>query len=180
MTTSEWVLSILTGVLVLATIYYAWQTQRMVREMREAREVQLRPKIILGIRILGPNDFYPKVMNAGGGPALDLRVRVALEPNGPSGDYATAFMAPGRDAGVILATESGRVTHIDEYKPFRTLRMKGECVDALGNTFTFDEMFDLAKWVQGFKGGMWARFLAFGGKEIRLSSSRTPSSTPRI
>jgi hypothetical protein len=157
MATSEWVLATLTAVLVLATIYYAWQTHRMVREMRAAREVQVRPKVILGIRILGPSDFYPKVVNAGAGPALDLRAAIALEPDGPSAEYASAFMTPGRDQGIILASESGRMTHIDEYRPFSTLRMTGECSDVLGNTFTFDETFDLTNFLDGFKSGMWAR-----------------------
>ena len=51
MTTSDWVISILTGVLVLVTGYYAWQTQEMVREMRRARKLQVMPKMMPGGRV---------------------------------------------------------------------------------------------------------------------------------
>jgi hypothetical protein len=158
MTASDWTISILTGVLVLATIYYAVKTHQMVVEMRRARELQVRPVLVPAIRVLGPNDFYPKVANTGAGAAIDVRVTLTLEPDGPAAGYSAPVMTPGSDAGVIVRDGSRKIMHIDDYASFSTVRMRGTCRDVLGNSFEMDEVFDLHRFIEGFTSGIWARF----------------------
>ena len=116
MRTSDWVIAVLTAFLVVATVYYAWQTrkavaqtQEMIREMRLSREVAVRPKVVPGVQILGPSNLYPRVANLGGGPAIDVRVSFTLEPEGPSTDYRVPYMRPGHAAGVMLIGEKGKI-----------------------------------------------------------------------
>lgn len=165
MTTSDWVLAILTGVLVLTTMYYAWQTRqtvsqnaKMVEEMRLSREVQVTPKLIPAMEILGPNDLLPRVANMGLGAAIRVNVTLTLGPDGPSATYIAAFMSPTRGASVFIHGDKGRhLSHISEFQPFETFRMKGECFDAIGRQHPVDETFDLRGYIRDFKAGMWAR-----------------------
>lgn len=71
---------VLTGVLVVITGYYAWQNQRMVLEMRKARELSVRPHLRLDLERLGGVSAALTVTNVGLGPALDVEVTLAFVP----------------------------------------------------------------------------------------------------
>jgi hypothetical protein len=163
-TASDWVTSILTGVLVLATIYYAKQTRATVKkmgetvdEMRLARESQLAPKLVPAIEKLGPNDLLPRIVNMGLGPGIRVKVRVTLEPNGPTAVYASPFMSPGHGASLFLHGAGRHLSHVSEFQPFASFRMEGECWDSLGKQYLVNEVFDLRGYISDFKAGMWAR-----------------------
>lgn len=157
MTASDWVISALTAVLVGATIYYAKQTRRTVEEMRRAREIQVMPKLIPAIEKLGPVALLPRVVNMGAGSALQVRLKVALEPDGPSTDYTAPFMSPGRGVSLFLRNESGYLTELTDFEPFESFRVEGECWNALGTRLKINEEFDLRGYIRDFKAGMWAR-----------------------
>jgi hypothetical protein len=98
----------------------------MVGEMRLAREIfSCGRSSFWRFASLAPNDLYPKVVNSGAGPAVDVRVSIALEPDGPSAKYSAPVMPPGREAGVIVKDQSDRITAFAAYSPYPTLRMKG-------------------------------------------------------
>jgi hypothetical protein len=48
--------------------------------------------------------------------------------------------------------------------------MQGTCSDVLGNAHSFNEVFDLAGYLEGFKSGMWARLpgLHKSGEPMKL------------
>src|SRR5467141_3361899 len=78
---------LLTLGLVAITAYYAWQTRRMVGEMRKAREMQVSPRLVLtlGPRVpgAGSSGDYLYVENVGPGIALEVDIEIALEPPAP-------------------------------------------------------------------------------------------------
>jgi hypothetical protein len=80
-------------------------------------------------------------------------------------------MTPGLDAGVILKDESDRkITDVAAYSRYATLRLSGTCRDVLGNAFEIDEVFDLRRFIEGFKSGTWARFpgVSRSGEPMKL------------
>jgi hypothetical protein len=164
MTTSDWVTSILTGVLVLATIYYAKQTRatvkemgKTVKEMRLAREAQVTPKLIGAIEKLGYDSMLPRVVNMGVGPAIDVKLTMTLEPDGPSVPYRAPFMSPGRGASLIPKGDTEYLVLINEFEPYETFLIEGECWDALGQKVDVHERFQLRAWIEDFRGGMQHR-----------------------
>jgi hypothetical protein len=73
-------LEILTGALALITAYYAWQTHRIVREMRATRAAQVLPHLVTRIRHYPGGGGVLRILNAGLGPALNVDVVITLEP----------------------------------------------------------------------------------------------------
>ena len=160
---ANWSLVAVTSVLVLTTIYYAWQTHQTVSELRTARGIQVRPRLIPAIEKIGPKDALPRVSNVGVGSALGVNVRLTLEPNGPSAEFHTAFLSPGRGQSLLLPKEAQTmedlnfISTLDELEAFQSLHLKGECTDALGEEHSIDESFDLSGYIRAFKSGVWAR-----------------------
>jgi hypothetical protein len=72
--------ALLTAVLIAVTTYYAAQNRRMVKEMAATRELSILPKLALEFLRLGPTAMDVLVKNVGPGPALDIEVRLILEP----------------------------------------------------------------------------------------------------
>jgi heme/copper-type cytochrome/quinol oxidase subunit 2 len=72
--------AVLTAVLVMVTAYYAWQTYRMVVEMRQDRRQRETPKVVLDLRSEGAAFAPPSVCNIGLGPALDVDVTMTFVP----------------------------------------------------------------------------------------------------
>jgi hypothetical protein len=161
--TSERAIVGLTIVLAVATIYYAWQTQRMVREMRAARSAQVAPVLVPTLMKLGGGGLLPRLVNAGVGPALRVRVVLALEPSGPNGAYQASFVSPGRGQVLLMEKPSAGgahkeyVTDAEDLAPFTSLHLTGECVDALGDRIVIDERLDLTEFLELFNTGMWGR-----------------------
>jgi hypothetical protein len=67
------------GVLVVVTAYYAWQTHKMAREMRQARLLSLLPKLVLDIEMVGPRHGNIVVQNVGPGPAIDADLVIVFD-----------------------------------------------------------------------------------------------------
>jgi hypothetical protein len=93
------VLAVLTAVLVVLTGYYAWQTRAMVTEMRNARQLSLRPKIVLDVELLGPTFGVIVLANVGAGAALNADLTLRFHrPDGEVGDerrWLEHVIAPG-------------------------------------------------------------------------------------
>lgn len=93
--------ALLTTILVGATCLYAWLTWRMVRELRESRQLGMRPALVvdLGHLEVGPghDDAHMgfacecRVVNVGSGPAIL-----------PSGEVTMPYRAPCADGDAWL------------------------------------------------------------------------------
>lgn len=79
MTTSDWVISALTAVLVIATIYHAKQTRETVKEMKASRSVQVLPRLVPTLAKLPAAQVLLRVVNAGAGPAFNVDVQLILD-----------------------------------------------------------------------------------------------------
>lgn len=67
-------LAALTAVLIVITAYYAWQTRRAVVEMQRARQLSVRPKLVIAIEMPDPTIGRIAIKNVGAGAALDVDV----------------------------------------------------------------------------------------------------------
>jgi hypothetical protein len=155
-------LALLTAALVLVTAYYAKQTRETVKEMKAARIEQARPYLIPTIEKLGAGGALPRIINAGTGPALNVKVRMSLLPRGPDVDYANPYLGPGRGQSLLFPSPGGGpsapyISKVDELTPFQALHLVGECSDTFGKTHPIDVRFSLSEYIAAFKSGMWAR-----------------------
>jgi hypothetical protein len=144
--------AILTAVLILVTIYYAIQNQRMVGEMRKSRELAILPSLALEFHRLGPNSMTLAIKNVGPGAALDIDVQMIYEPvaggaaereerrwrsNVMASGEAHDFMPPGE-----LSNNLNTLT-----ESFQAIRLRGTMKDAAGKQHTVDASFsDLPEW----------------------------------
>ena len=93
MTATDWVQAIAMVVLVVVTIFYAWQARRTVREMRLQR-LTARPVVIPDIDVrLGPHSYtdnmqdlaqshFPVALtNVGTAAAIELELSLKIPPN---------------------------------------------------------------------------------------------------
>src|SRR5918995_1084347 len=97
----------LTVALVGVTGYYAWETHRMVDEMRKARAAQLLPKLVLTVKSLGGGNGLWRVQNVGPGPATDVDVQIAPAPGGPPRRWKEPVVVPGEGHDFIPVTGDG-------------------------------------------------------------------------
>jgi hypothetical protein len=138
-----------TGVLVLVTAFYAYQTQRMVAEMALARAEQVRPHLVLDVEKLGGGNVFLRFCNAGVGSAVGVDVRLSAEPGSLNIVYKTPVFAPGEGQSLIVRDPTGtvetdlrRLVHNLNYK--RVL-LAGSCRDALGKQHDVAETFLLGR-----------------------------------
>lgn len=100
-----------TFLLVMVTLYYAIHTGHMVKQMRLAREAEIRPIVEVGSCIvdIDGKGLLAVCKNVGPGPALD--VRITVKPVSPSD--AKEWPRPGCDFGTDDDRfEAGRVHSI--------------------------------------------------------------------
>jgi hypothetical protein len=142
--TIEW----LTAALVAITAYYAWRTQQMVREMRHARELSVRPILAIELRFIAPNFADLAITNAGAGPAVDVDVELVAEPTATSEHerdarrWRTSVLAPG--GSHEFAPPAG-LNMEDFAREFACVRVQGTLRDALGEQREVEaEIADLA------------------------------------
>lgn len=150
----------LTVALVGVTGYYAWETHRMVNEMRKARATQLLPKLVLTAKSLGGGNGLWRVQNVGPGPATDVDVQIAPEPGGQPRRWKEPVVVPGEVHDFIPATgeQSSEAFLLDnQTKRFSNLRLTGSYRDALGDEHQVDERFDIRDWWE-FKKASLERF----------------------
>jgi hypothetical protein len=143
--------AILTLALVLVTIYYALQNQRMVREMASARRQAVFPRLVLGFHRLGPDVLTVAIKNAGLGAALGIDVRMIYERLDGSDQkevrWRWPILTPGEQVdfmppGVDL---QGNLNSIPA--TYRAIRLEGSCADATGRTHRVeDEYSELSEW----------------------------------
>lgn len=142
--------ALLTAVLILVTVYYAAQNQRMVGEMRKTRELALLPKLALEFHHLAPAVVMVAVKNVGPGAALGIDVRVIYEPIGDESAEERRWRR-----NVLVSGEQhefrppGELNDNINVLPerYRTIRLIGSMSDAAGKAHDVDEVFaDLADW----------------------------------
>jgi hypothetical protein len=127
---------VLSFALVLVTGYYAWETHRMVGEMRKARGAQLLPKLTVGVKSVAGGYGFWRVLNAGPGPAIEVDLQIAPEPGGQPRRWNDPVVLPGESHEFIPATSRGGGSK--EYlldnltKLYSHLRLTGSYRDALG------------------------------------------------
>jgi hypothetical protein len=140
------ILAVLTGVLVAVTAYYAYQTHLTVKEMKAGRSAQVFPHLIPTMKLLGGGGGLLRVTNAGPGPALDVDVRLMLEPGGHERRWQTPVVAPGEHHEFIPAPEEepNGLLGLDALTAkYSTYRLRGTYSDALGALQAIDETLDL-------------------------------------
>lgn len=134
-------IEILTGILVLITAYYARQNRAMVVEMRKARGVQVAPKLMPTLRLLGAGSCLPRIVNVGPGPAMRVDVTLTLEPDGPSRQWVTAVIASGETHDFYQGEDLKRADDLVTKHP--RLKLVGRCEDALGATLDINEVINI-------------------------------------
>jgi hypothetical protein len=77
--------AVFSGVVTVATVFYAWLTAKLVKETRQMREVQTEPRIQVTYRISEHwiNFLEISVRNIGLGPAHDIQFKVSGETDLP-------------------------------------------------------------------------------------------------
>jgi hypothetical protein len=142
--------ALLTAVLILVTVYYAVQNQRMVGEMRKTRELALLPKLALEFHHLAPAVVSLAVKNVGPGAALGIDVRVIYEPIGEAASEERRWRR-----NVLVSCEqhdfrppgelNDNINALPEH--YRMIRLVGSMRDAAGKAHDVDEVFEnLADW----------------------------------
>jgi hypothetical protein len=73
---TNWGVIFTTSVLVIITIYYAWQTRRTVQVLKESNKIQIMPDIRLILEFYrNPKTLIFRITNTGRGPAKDLDIK---------------------------------------------------------------------------------------------------------
>lgn len=140
------ILAVLTGVLVVVTAYYAYQTHLTVEEMKAGRSAQVFPHLIPTMKLLGGGGGLLRVTNAGPGPALDVDVRLLLEPGVNERRWQTPVVAPGEQHEFVPAPdeEPNDLLGLDALTAkYSAYRLRGTYKDALGANHAIDESLDL-------------------------------------
>ena len=123
-------------VLVGVTIWYAWQTQQMVREMRAARMASVRPNVHLDLGVVqGLALAYLTVDNVGVGPALDLALDIVVHTNDEAHPQTAHWTSPILRSGEsrMLLLPTGKSGHLMTLASLRSggakATMAGQCTD---------------------------------------------------
>jgi hypothetical protein len=142
-----------TLVLVLITAYNAWQTHRMVREMRDSRVAAHRPRIIPVIEYDEAKRGFIWIENLGPGAALDIDVTLTFEPRSRPFRLRCNLLRAGdrRNWNPSSSHEGEKLRqeyHPDAQLPNDTdIRLDGSCRDTLGQVWLINERITvLGKW----------------------------------
>lgn len=133
-----------TVVLVLATIYYAWQNRRMAQEMKKARELQVRPHLVPTLRYLGASQGFLRIVNVGPGSALRVDVVLRLEPGTWERRWTGPIVVPGEAHDYRVDDESGEMLDLHTLTQRHThFHLSGSCEDALGVTHQIEQRVEI-------------------------------------
>lgn len=69
------------------------------------------PKMVPAFRVLGPANLYPRVMNMGAGQQIEVKVKMTLEPDGPSRERPFTICRPNRSAPHLGQVMYGALTN---------------------------------------------------------------------
>lgn len=148
-----------TGILVIVTLWYAWQTRQMVFQMELARAAQVRPHLALSIDLERAAVFL-RVVNAGAGPAMSVDVRIESEPGpGVRIPYMTPVLAPGAGQSLIVRDDTSRAV-VDLKQLVLALQAKrvkltGTCTDALGREHQVADSLNLEEYSEAYHSRTW-------------------------
>jgi hypothetical protein len=148
----ELAIVMLTALLAGITAYYAWQNRRMVDEMRQSREISVRPKLVISILMLGPTYGLARLVNSGQGPALEVDVALAFHRRDGSGSierkWQSNFMPPGEVHDFIEPDELGDIQTMEALAAACSeITVKGNMKSSLGTEVQVDETTgDLQDW----------------------------------
>jgi hypothetical protein len=151
--------AVTTGILVIVTLWYAWQTRQMVSQMELARAAQIRPHLALSVD-LERGAVFLRVVNAGAGPAMSVDVRIESEPGpGVRIPYMTPVLAPGAGQSFIVRDSANRAV-VDLKQLVHTLQGKrvkltGTCTDALGRGHRVADSLSLEEYSDAYHSRTW-------------------------
>jgi hypothetical protein len=138
---------ILAATLVAVTTYYAIQTRATVTEMRRARGIQVMPKLVARLELLGGGGGLLRVENVGPGPGLDIDIELILEPDGPTRNWKTPVMASGEGHSFqpVPGTQNpSSWIQLDKLvENYTVFRIRGTSKDSLGQVYPIDDAFDI-------------------------------------
>jgi len=139
----------LTFALVCVTIWYAWQTQQMVREMASARAAAVKPAPRLDYGVLPEGLVFLVLENVGVGPAVQLSV--ALEVRGFAGSHEpdrlkVPLLRSGENIILRYPAWGGKdLISLDNLASVpATISMTGECLDLDGQRHQVSDELDFA------------------------------------
>ena len=149
LTPSE-ILAVLTGVLVLVTLYYAIQTRQMVVEMGRARGAAILPRIAVSMNPIGAMVGWVRLTNVGPGPALDVHATITVEPNGFEIGWHAHVVAPFESHDFIPQPPDepeAQLGYLDRLTDrFERVRLDATYKDALGNQHETHETIEIREW----------------------------------
>jgi hypothetical protein len=152
--------AVTTAILVIVTLWYAWQTRQMVSQMESAREAQIRPHLALSVELERAGGVFLRVANAGVGPALSVDVRIESEAgSGVMIPYMTPVLAPGAGQSFIVRDGTGQAVS-DLKQLVHTLQAKrvkltGTFTDALGRGHQVEDSLSLEEYSDAYYSRTW-------------------------
>lgn len=145
----------LTLALVVATIYYAWQTHQTVEELRRTRGVAVLPRLVASIYPKAAGIGWIRIANVGPGPALDVAATLTFEPGGGTVGWRSHVVASGEvhELGPSPDGPDGESEYrIEELtKRFTHLRFAATYRDALGDSQSINEAVEIRDWWRAVK-----------------------------
>jgi hypothetical protein len=144
------ILAILTGVLVLVTLYYAIQTRQMVVEMEKARGTTVLPRIAVSMNPIGGMVGWVRLTNVGPGPAMNIQAAITSEPNGFEISWHAHVVAPN-EAHDFIPTPPGepeaQLGYLDRLtERYDRIRLDASYSDALGKSHETHESIEIREW----------------------------------
>jgi hypothetical protein len=136
---------ILVAVLVGATIFYALRTHSMVKEMREARYVQILPKLKLGIEMITLGRGSIKITNAGTGPAINVVLEFWLGNEYENKRvWTNSLLVQSESVQFLFPKINNQYPKLDQIcDTWQTVSMKASYADAMGRKFEISDSFDI-------------------------------------
>lgn len=144
----------LTAVLAMITAYYAFETHRMVGEMRASRALSIRPKLAVRFESVGPDRYVLAVTNVGLGAAMDVDVTLMLHARDATDDYPgyprrwrTAVLMPGERE--LFTPEAHPLPAERIVRSYASVTLSGSYHDGAGDRIeAAHSIDDLAEWLQ--------------------------------
>jgi len=136
--------------LVGVTVWYAWQTQQMVREMRNSRIAAIRPSLRLDLGGFSTAASI-EVENLGVGPAVDVSVDLIVLVGGDEIErqhWSVPLLRSGERRTMLMPNKDGNLGNFApvQYWAERDSRilMTGSCLDLDGREHRIDDDFSFA------------------------------------
>jgi hypothetical protein len=146
--------TVLTGVLVVITGYYAWQNRKMAQEMAAARRISVFPKLVLEWTMASPVLGFPTLKNVGPGAALDVDITISFEALREGGltesrNWTASVVVPGEERQFLPPSTGGGGMMDTEAvaRAYSRVVLTGHYRDALGEPqVAADVLPDIAEW----------------------------------